>query len=76
MEDSISKKQKVGIISVLHFEVFLLYDRKYYRKYLDNAYMKVNRPQSIGRDENRSNNRMQNLLHTTLLANISHALYE
>ncbi len=27
--------------------VLLQYSRKYYRKYLDNGYMKVNRPKSI-----------------------------
>ncbi len=42
MEDSISKKQKVG---VLHFEVFLQYNRKY----LDNGYTKVYRPELNGR---------------------------
>ena len=48
MEDSISKKLG-DALSVLHFVVFLQYDRKYYRKYLDNGYMKINRPQSKGR---------------------------
>ena len=51
MEDSIGKQQKVVALSVLHFEVFLQYVRKYYRKYLDNGYMKVYTPKSMVRGD-------------------------
>ena len=44
MVDRISKQQKI-----LHFEVFLQNDRRYYRRYLDNSYMKVHRPKSVNR---------------------------
>ncbi len=51
MHSNLCSSGALAYVKLKKLTVIFQYDRKYYRKYLDNGYMKVNRPQSIGRGD-------------------------